>query len=263
MKSYFVTATDTDAGKTEVTTLLLKAFAMKGLQSVAMKPISAGCELRADAENRNDDNQAEEFWLCNSDALALQTSATVQLPYAWVNPFAYEPAIAPHIAAELNSNNKVPTVAGLQQAYAKLTALTANVLLCEGAGGWQLPINQQEYLADFVVAANMPVILVVSMRLGCINHALLTAQAIAASGLPIAGWVANQTSAEQMPFYRENVASIQQRINAPLLAEVPYFAGKAGTDAALNNSTAKEQAKEQWLREHLAKPQNMLRTLGF
>lgn len=242
MKLFFVTATDTDAGKTEVAALVLKALAMQGYTSIAMKPIAAGCELETVGTATETSQQ-----LRNSDALTLQKNATVSLPYEQVNPFAYAPPIAPHIAATLSSDSPTPSVAGLLQAYTKLTEMDADVLLCEGAGGWQLPINENEYLADFVVAAQMPVILVVSMRLGCINHALLTAMAIRARGLPIAGWVANQANPEQMPFYQENIASIAQRIGAPLLAEVPYFA----------------VTHDQWLAAELAKPQNMLTTLGL
>ncbi|MFU8785155.1 dethiobiotin synthase [Aliidiomarina sp.] len=242
MKSFFVTATDTDAGKTEVAALVLKALAMQGYASIAMKPIAAGCELQTISTETETSQK-----LRNSDALTLQKNATISLPYEEVNPFAYAPPIAPHVAAALCSDTPTPSVASLLQAYTKLTKLDADVLICEGAGGWQLPINESEYLADFVVAAQMPVILVVSMRLGCINHALLTAMAIRACGLPLAGWVANQVNPEQMPFYQENIASIAQRIGAPLLAEVPHFAG----------------THDQWLAAELAKPQNMLNILGL
>lgn len=243
MNELFVTATDTDAGKTLVAEIILQAANILGLSSIAMKPIAAGCEVN------------EQGLLRNSDALTLQRAASFSLPYAEVNPFAFAPAIAPHIAAQLavsqatNRTNSVvtPTIAGVQAAYQKLAAKHPNLLLCEGAGGWQLPINDSEYLSEFVSQQGMPVVMVVPMRLGCLNHALLTAQAIRAAGLELKGWFANQLNAQPMPYYRENIASLEARLAAPLLAELPFFSTPT--------------AHLPWLQAQLTLPSSPLRQL--
>lgn len=246
MNELFVTATDTDAGKTLVAEIILQAASLLGLSSIAMKPISAGCEVN------------EQGQLRNSDALTLQHCASFRLPYEQINPFAYQPPIAPHIAAQLavasvttdacaDSKAVVPTIAGIQSAYQQLAAQQPDVLLCEGAGGWQLPINDSEYLSEFVARQGIPVVMVVPMRLGCLNHALLTAQAIRAAGLELKGWFANQLSPQPMPYYHENVASLQARLAAPLIAELPFFPASA--------------AKTAWLQAQLEQPRSPLRYL--
>ncbi len=242
MRKLFITGTDTDVGKTEVAVLLLNALARAGFDTVAMKPIAAGCEWRAvssanmqnssstqtngaDSESPRSHHQSG-YWV-NEDALKLQAAATLQLPYSKVNPFAYEPAIAPHIAAMAEKNSaEIPlSVTQLLKHWQHLAALDADVLITEGAGGWQLPLNALEDMPSFVSRANMDVILVVGMRLGCLNHALLTISAIKALGLKVAGWVANQATPDVMPMYKENLATLRSRIAAPLLAEVPHFSG--------------------------------------
>lgn len=232
MRKLFITGTDTDVGKTEVAVLLLKAMAQAGFDTAAMKPIAAGCEWRTINEKQKfiDVGSIENngYW-ANEDALKLQAAATLQLPYNKVNPFAFEPAIAPHIAAMANKNPaETPLkVSQLLKHWQHLAALEADVLLTEGAGGWQLPLNALEDMPSFVQRANMDVIVVVGMRLGCLNHALLTIAAINALGLKVAGWVANQPTAQIMPMYKENLATLRSRISAPLLAEVPYFSGNS------------------------------------
>ncbi|RUO22674.1 dethiobiotin synthase [Aliidiomarina iranensis] len=238
MRKLFITGTDTDVGKTEVATLLLKAMAQVGLETAAMKPIAAGCENGPDGQ------------LLNSDALKLQAAATLQLPYEKVNPFAFAEPIAPHIAAMMSrSYSEKPSgeqflgttglnVSQLLKHWQNLAALDADVLLTEGAGGWQLPINALEDMPSFVQRANMDVVVVVGMRLGCLNHALLTIAAIQALGLKVAGWVANQVSSNIMPYYSENIATLRSRINAPLLAEVPYFA-----------EAQRDEAQREWLQK--------------
>ena len=208
-RRYFITGTDTGVGKTQVTAALLLAAKAHGLRSLGVKPVAAGC---VPADGR----------LVNEDALVLQRCSSQSPDYAAVNPVALEPAIAPHIAAER---------AGISLRAAALTdqvraqeASGADVLLVEGAGGWLVPLNETETMADLAVALGYPVILVVGMRLGCINHALLTAAAIKAAGLELAGWVANGMTPE-MDALAENSHTLELRLPALRLGTVPFLAG--------------------------------------
>ncbi|MCK9469628.1 MAG: dethiobiotin synthase [Porticoccaceae bacterium] len=211
MKGYFVTATDTDAGKTFVGAALLAAAGQAGLRTAALKPVAAGAEQTAEG-------------LCNDDALILMKAANTPLPYPWVNPVCLTPAIAPHIAArEAGMELSVATVL---EACRPVLQTDVDWLLVEGAGGWRVPLNEKETVADLAKAFGFPVVLVVAMRLGCINHALLSAEAIRADGLQLAGWIANSTTAE-MHRYADNVATLKQRLKAPLLGEIPYLSGIA------------------------------------
>lgn len=212
MTAYFVTGTDTDIGKTAVATGLLALAARQGLSTVGLKPVAAGAEATDDG-------------LRNSDALALQRAGTLDLDYEQVNPYCLEPAIAPHIAA---------AEAGINLRVARLEGFCRGVLirkpdlcLIEGAGGWRVPLNERETLADLAIALQLPVILVVGMKLGCISHALLTAEAIARDGLTLAGWVANTPAPQAMARYGDNLATLRSRLPAPLLGEVPYLADPA------------------------------------
>lgn len=204
---YFVTGTDTDVGKTFVASALLARAGQLGLRTAGFKPVAAGAQTTAEG-------------LRNGDALELMAAANQALPYEVVNPYCFEAAIAPHIAAA--EQGVAISVDGLMAAAGRFQATSADFSLVEGAGGWRVPLNNQQTFADFAVALNVPVIMVVAMRLGCINHALLTAEAIARDGLPLAGWVANQTGAEVMPHYRDNVRTLQALLPAPLLGEIPY-----------------------------------------
>lgn len=211
-KAFFVTGTDTEVGKTFVSCALLKAFERESCSSVAMKPIASGCELIA-GELRND------------DALALMEYATQKLPYQEVNPYAFEQAIAPHIAAQESLQPiELKKLVKLTQDFLKHKA---DIKLIEGAGGWLVPLNAQDTLEDYVKALDVPVILVVSIRLGCINHALLSARTIRAAGLQLAGWVANvsQDNFNQNDNQRvaENIDSIKKMIDAPLLAGIDFI----------------------------------------
>lgn len=214
--TFFIAGTDTDAGKTLVTTGLLVAARERGLSTLAMKPVAAGCEL-IDGALRND------------DALQLQAAMTVALPYEQLNPIALEPAIAPHVAAEWAGRNlSVARLAGFCRGV--MTA-PADLLLIEGAGGWRVPLNRTETLADLPRELQLPVILVVGVKLGCLNHALLTAEAIMRDGLPLAGWIANCRD-PQMPAYEENIQALAQRLPAPCLGVVPHLDAPAGATAA-------------------------------
>lgn len=205
-KVFFVTGTDTGVGKTLVSAALLIAAKNRGLSTAALKPVAAGCQLTA-AGLRND------------DALLLQSVITENLAYEQINPVAFEPAIAPHIAAQ--QARRVLSVDRLA-GFCRGVLNTADFTLVEGAGGWRVPLNPSETLADLPRALNLPVILVVGVRLGCINHALLTVEAIARDGVQLVGWVANLIDPE-MSHQQENIASLAQRIAAPCLAVVPWL----------------------------------------
>ncbi len=207
MHTYFVTGTDTDVGKTECAVLLLNELNKISDHTLGIKPISAGCENT-------------EFGLRNSDALKLQKASSIDVDYDIINPIAYKEAIAPHIAATIH-NDKID-LNRLQDCLDKAKETQPDRLLVEGAGGWRLPLdNRGNFLSDFALQNQMRVILVVGMRLGCLNHAVLTHQAIVADGLNCIGWVANQLSSD-MPFYQENLDCLHSLLDCPLLAEVPF-----------------------------------------
>jgi len=203
--AFFVTGTDTDVGKTTIAAGLLRAARLAGLSTAAVKPVASGCEAGADG-------------LRNSDALALLAECSLPLSYAEVNPFAFAPAIAPHLAArEAGVELKVEALAAAVQA---VLVQRADFTLVEGAGGWRVPLGEQATLADLPVALDLSVILVVGVRLGCINHALLTAEAIACDGLRLAGWVANVLD-PQTSRLDDNLRTLTERLAAPCLGQVP------------------------------------------
>lgn len=204
-KSYFITGTDTDVGKTLCCTALLQAANLRGLSTLAYKPIAAGCESTA-------------LGLRNHDALILQQNSSIEATYEWVNPIHFKDPIAPHLAATIENRPIDINIvsAGLMQ----LQKLHADVLIVEGAGGWHLPINNDLLLSQWVKEQDLAVILVVGMKLGCLNHALLTYQAIINDGLTVVGWIANQLETE-MPFYQQNLQYLKQQISAPLIGELP------------------------------------------
>ena len=203
--AYFITGTDTDVGKTTIAAGLLRAARLAGLSTAAVKPVAAGCELTVDG-------------LRNNDALALLAECSVPLRYVEVNPVALAPATAPHLAA-LEAGISLDLTA-LTTAVQAVLAKQADFTLVEGAGGWRVPLHDTATLAHLAVALQLPVIVVVAVRLGCINHALLTIEAIERDGLRVAGWVANLLE-PQMPRLEENIASLAARISAPCLGRVP------------------------------------------
>ncbi len=206
-QAYFVTGTDTEVGKTTVAAGLLHAVRLHGASTAAVKPVASGC-LRTPEGLRNE------------DALALLGQCSVAQSYVEVNPFAFEPAIAPHLAARAAGIEL--SVAGLAGPVRQVLAKAADFTLVEGAGGWRVPLGSVEDLSGLPLALQLPVILVVGVRLGCINHALLTAEAIAADGLPLAGWVANVVDA-QTSCIAEILATLEQRLAAPCLGCVPWL----------------------------------------
>ena len=201
----FITGTDTDVGKTVVACGFLAAANQQGLRTAAIKPVAAGCEVTKQG-------------MTNTDALQLQAAASHKLPYQQINPIALEPAIAPHIAA---AEAGVRLSASRLVGYCRgVSLMPVDMVVIEGAGGWRVPINSRETLADVARELNCAVVVVVGMRLGCLNHALLTMEAIRRDGLQIAGWVANILDPE-MPRLQENIDTLMQCINEPCLGTVP------------------------------------------
>jgi dethiobiotin synthetase len=207
MSAYFIAGTDTEVGKTTLSAGLLQAARRAGLTTLGAKPVASGCDLMAGG-------------LRNSDGLALMAESTVSLPYEAVNPFAFEPAIAPHIAAR--EAGMPLTVQALLAPMRHVLAQQADFTLIEGAGGWRVPLSGQDTLSDLAIALGLPVILVVGVRLGCINHAVLTAEAIARDGLRLAGWVANIID-PQTSRLDANLATLTERLPAPCLGRVPFL----------------------------------------
>jgi dethiobiotin synthetase len=210
---FFIAGTDTDVGKTLVAAGLLAAANKIGLRTIAMKPVAAGCRQTDDG-------------LRNDDALLLIENMSVQLPYQQVNPVAFEPPIAPHIAAQ--KEGKRLQVSQLVGFCRGVLMQPADFAIIEGAGGWRVPLNPRETLSGLVQQLDLPVILVVGVKLGCINHALLTVEAMARDGVKLAGWVANQL-APDMDCYDENIATLKSLIPAPCIGEVPYLSEAAAT----------------------------------
>mgnify|MGYP000067036295 FL=1 len=205
---FFITGTDTDVGKTLCTAGLLHLAGNSAKKSLGLKPLAAGCE-------------ETEQGLRNSDALLLMEHSTEKLPYEQVNPVSLKEAIAPHLAAtRLNKPLSAARLSGYLRGVLMINR--ADFICIEGAGGWRLPLNPRETLADVVVELKLPVILVVGMKLGCINHALLTSEAIQRDGITIAGWIANRIDPD-MDAYEENIDSLKALIRAPCLGEVPYM----------------------------------------
>ncbi|MBA1242979.1 dethiobiotin synthase [Pseudomonas japonica] len=203
--AYFIAGTDTEVGKTTISAGLLQAARRNGWTTLGAKPVASGCDLTSGG-------------LRNSDALALMAESTLQLPYSAINPFAFEPAIAPHIAAQ--EAEVALTVQAVLPAMRRVLAQPVDFTLIEGAGGWRVPLAGQDNLSDLAIALGLPVILVVGVRLGCINHAVLTAEAIARDGLALAGWVANIIDPRTSRL-EANLATLAERLPAPCIGQVP------------------------------------------
>lgn len=215
MQRLFVTGTDTGVGKTRIATGLCLALAAAGKRVAAMKPVATGCTMTPDG-------------LRNDDALALQGAMNVRAGYADVNPYAFEPAIAPHIAAQEAGCPIDFDV--LDRCYERL-ALQSDATIVEGAGGWLAPLDAERTFADLALRWQLDVILVVGLRLGCLNHALLTAEAIQRRGLRLCGWVGNSVGPA---FERrdENLAALRMRIAAPCLGTFSYAPASGAHDVA-------------------------------
>jgi len=211
-QAYFVAGTDTEIGKTFASCALLHAARAQGLCAVGMKPIAAG----TDAQGRNDDVEA------------LIAASSLTLSRATINPYLFAPAVAPHIAAA--DNGVCIELERITAAYREVAA-QADLVIVEGVGGFCVPLGRDTDTADLAVALGLPIILVVGMRLGCINHALLTVEAINRRQLPLAGWIANQIDPNMLRF-EDNLNALQERIGAPLLGTIPYLADRNPATAA-------------------------------
>jgi dethiobiotin synthetase len=214
-RSLFVAGTDTEIGKTLVSSALLHGFARAGLRAAAMKPIASGAVER-------------DGVLHNDDADQLDAAANVALPNAIRTPFMMREPIAPHIAA--GREGIALDIARIVEAH-RFAVTQADIVVVEGVGGFRVPLDDAHDTADLAVALGLPVVLVVGMRLGCISHALLTAEAIAARGLALAGWVANRVDPDML-YPDENIATLKARIAAPLLGVIPNLAPPDASRAA-------------------------------
>jgi dethiobiotin synthetase len=200
-QAYFLTGTDTEIGKTFITCALLQHASQRGLKAAGLKPVAAGTDATG----------------LNEDVEKIRAASNVVLPLATINPYCFKAAVAPHIAAAAEG-------VSIDFATIKATRDTAmqqtDLLIIEGAGGFRVPLGDGRDSADLAVALDLPLIVVIGMRLGCINHALLTVEAITARHLKIAGWVANRIDPE-MSCFAENLLTLQALIAAPLLGVVP------------------------------------------
>jgi len=225
--NYFVTGTDTGVGKTLISCALLYAFAAQGKSVAGMKPVAAGWE---------DDE-------LNDDVKQLRAATNIFASLGQINPYSFMYPIAPHIAAH-NSGVSI-NFERILESYHELAA-KADVVVVEGVGGFMVPLNETQSSADLAQELALPVILVIGMKLGCINHALLTQNAISHYGLKFAGWVANVLDAD-MAALDENIQALQQRLKAPLLGVVQYQspaesrAIASQIDIALLTETNKDQ----------------------
>ncbi|MET1083177.1 MAG: dethiobiotin synthase [Burkholderiales bacterium] len=206
MLSYFITGTDTGVGKTLVSCALLHRMRGLGYTVVGMKPVAAGCE------------ELDEGWI-NEDVRTLRSASSVGVESQLANPYLFKAAVAPHIAAR-EEGIRIELLV-IERAFKQLGNM-ADAVVVEGVGGFRVPLNEEQDTADLAVLLNLPVILVVGMRLGCLNHTLLTQEAIEARGLHLAGWVAN-TIDPQMPRFAENLAALQERVACPLLGVIPHM----------------------------------------
>ena len=205
-RGFFITGTDTDVGKTWVALGLITALKKNHLKVMAMKPIACGCQVTSEG-------------LRNDDAQLLSQHASTTQPYELVNPYAFAEAIAPHLAARHEGVDI--HVANIVRAYAEI-AHHADCVVVEGVGGWQVPISDTQTTVAIAQALALPVILVVGIKLGCLNHALLTSESIERSGVSFAGWVATAIDRSCVGI-EENIRALRERISAPLLGVVPYL----------------------------------------
>lgn len=213
-KAYFVAGTDTEVGKTFASCVLLEAANKKKLSTMALKPMAAGAEAV-------DAGDGQQQWR-NEDAVSLMRHMSIALPYSQVNPVLLKAPASPHIAAALE--NKVPSASRMTGICRGALMKRADLSLVEGAGGWRVPISPRETMADLAKQLDLGVILVVALRLGCLNHAMLSAEAIRRDGLTIVGWIANTISETPMAYEEENLATLRSALGAPLIGHIPYCA---------------------------------------
>jgi len=210
-QGYFITGTDTNAGKTWATIALMRYFKQQGKTVVGMKPVAAGCSFPCSAW------ECQDGQLKNEDALLIQENASLQIDYDVINPYAYQLPVSPHIAG-INNPVNLAIIVG----HFTILKELAEVVLVEGAGGWYAPLNDHEDISDLAKVLALPVILVVAIKLGCINHAKLTWQAIQHSGIPCAGWIAVCVDPDMLN-RDDNIRTIKTALNVPLLGVLPYL----------------------------------------
>ena len=204
--AFFIAGTDTDVGKTVASKAILQALGAKGLNTIGYQPVAAGSDKTA------------EGWR-NSDALHLQKAATLDIAYDDVNPYALELPASPHIAAKHEHVEIKYEVLSDKLAQHKEQS---DIVLVEGAGGWRVPVSDTDSLSTWVQQEQLPVVLVVGIKLGCLSHALLTAEVIKADGLNLVGWVANRVN-PGIEYYAEIIDMLEDRLDAPKLGEIPYI----------------------------------------
>jgi len=204
MSHYFITATDTDAGKTFISANLLKSAARLGKKCFGFKPVASGCEQTLEG-------------LRNEDAVSLQQAGSIALSYEQVNLYQFVPAIAPHIAAR-QAGVKIDLLKSIQHYHGLIQKFKPDFSLVEGVGGWQVPLDDNIAIPDLAKQLDLAVVVVVKIKLGCINHALLTLNAIRSRGVPLKGWIANAVVEDEI--CRANVQAIQERTEVPLLGKV-------------------------------------------
>ncbi len=207
IKKWFVTGTDTEVGKTVASCALLQAAAQAGFHTVGYKPVASGSDITPEG-------------IRNGDALALQRNSSVSLSYEQVNPLAFVEPTSPHI---VSADEGRPIDFATLSAGLDALSQRGNWVQVEGAGGWFTPLSEATTFADWVVAEKLPVILVVGVRLGCINHAMLTAHAIKSAGLPLAGWITNDVQPTGKR-HAEYIATLKKALPAPMLGEIPWLA---------------------------------------
>lgn len=220
-KGLFITGTDTGCGKTEITLALMHLLQEQGLQVLGMKPVAAGAEESGEG-------------LRNEDALRIQAACSMALPYELINPFVYQPPIAPHIAA--HEAGRPIRGDAIVNCYQALTDL-ADVVIVEGVGGWRVPLGPELQLADLPLLLKTPTLLVVGMRLGCLNHALLSADSIMEKGCGLSGWIANQITPE-MPRLEENIHALDHHIPCRRLGRAGYFSEGVDLDVLASGMDA-------------------------
>lgn len=203
--AFFIAGTDTDVGKTVASKAILNALAEKGLNTIGYKPVAAGSDKT-------------ENGFRNSDALFLQAAATVDVEYDDVNPYALELPASPHIAARRENVAIEYSVLSDKLAQHKTNS---DIVLVEGAGGWRVPVSENDCLSTWVQQEKLPVVLVVGIKLGCLSHAMLTLDAIKADGLEVIGWVANRVN-PGTEHYAEIIEMLEQKVDAPKIGEIPY-----------------------------------------
>lgn len=207
VKKFFIAGTDTEVGKTYVSNCLLKTFNKVKKSTIGFKPIASG-------------GYRKDGIVVNEDALQLIDNSSIKLPYQQVNPFSFIEEAAPHIASE--KNNIVVNLEFMTKNITNsINQVSPDVAIIEGAGGWHTPINAKQSLSDFVKLMDLPVVLVVGIRLGCLNHSLLTVEAIKNSGIKLKGWVANIINPE-IEYLQENIDTLKERIWEPMIGVVPY-----------------------------------------